>query len=667
MTYKFYLNSTLVTNPLNWEDAIETTVSLSDDFGITITQDVDFEINGDGYDLLRELFVNGFCNEADVRITREVSGNETEIYTGVIKVPEVKWFLETRTCKFKVQDNSFYRFINNNKNIITPVNVGRSKNDLVIDVADDDSVQIYNPCGNVLFDTMPMYSVYECFKFIVAFCSDNEMEFDSPYFGAGGNGEYWYLQRGEALRRGGVDYSTSKRPELSFSKLLRGIQAQEELGYYIDNTGVKPKLIIDLESNLRKSDVGLNTGDVRNIEQFVDVNKLYGTVKVGGQSVEPVVSGCPDESFPQTIFFGFSEETFGLSGGQCNTNLELDITNTFIVDNNILHKVIIASDDGYDDDVFLIKCHLDSIPLLRTENTDIFSSGDYFYNNVFRNNMLLQRKLQSVPYSLSKYLSANNGFLAVTQNPVLPPGVFVSFSPGTNGTKTEWVFDDDYSDGFDPNNVWGNGTTQGNPVTAGNSLFTAPFDGYYSFEIKIGCIRRTFGSNSVPFSYPVLDWVSDVGNIIGITVTIDKEYTYDTVFVISQYFLTGQQASVTFLNEYQVYYPSPPLPGLNYQNARIMKDPRFDGGVNWNTTIRTIQDDSGGEYQYYDPNNSLLVINRFKTTLTDEQWQAYIADPLKKITATSFGENYSGHIKKIRYNNVTGETSVEIRTSINNL
>ena len=154
--------------------------------------------------------------------------------------------------------------------------------------------------------------------------------------------------------------------------------------------------------------------------------------------------------------------------------------------------------DGYNEDVFIIE--FDAATNKAKRGNWNGQVGKYYYNESLNNINVLNRWSYDFPNNvLGNIIDVDaNRFLATLTQNIMGVTYSDQDSDGTTYTSASnarelgpILFDDDYSGiGEDPSNNYGNGTTQGNPISAINSVYTCPTDGSYSFNSQIQIIFK---------------------------------------------------------------------------------------------------------------------------------------------------------------------------------
>ena len=495
--YRFFFDTTEVEDPIDWK-SINENIKFDDGLKLRyIVKENSFDFYGAAYNYLYTQYANSFCSEVAVTILKNEnqSGSYVEDFTGIIKIRDVEFDAVNCIATTKINDDNFFSLINNNKSIKYSVNAGKSKNDVTIDAPAEVDVRFSAIClgVGVFRRKRQLYTVDSCLKAIIEHITDARLDYESPYFGAGGEKEHVYVGNGYQLR---VDGWSGIFPtdglQISYDDIFKELDKKYNLGVTIDKSGVKPKIIIDEYNSLFESasSVTLKNPKIFKLSTFVD--RLFGRVDIGGETEGEHI--CPaDGDFPNSIvFYGFKRENYPIAG-QCNIDRQLDLAGSWIVDHNIIFQVVLKGSDSYDTSIFLIDAFYDEdAELVFANETEIFNNGKFYWNNDLRNVNIIERQRPLLPGDVNAwYLVTTKKFKAYSAL-----NQFVNTFP-------DFILQlaDDYSQGFDPDNLWGNGTAQGSPVSEPDSRFTATVTGIHQFRFHVGDSQIADNVNN--FSLPV--------------------------------------------------------------------------------------------------------------------------------------------------------------------
>lgn len=420
--YKFYLDDIEVNEPNELKAYITTIKRDFEMNALFIVNDSRFEfskttptgVKQDAYTYLYNKFLSDdFCASVEFRVLEDCTrtGVYDVIDKGYIKICNCEFETGTNNVTVNVVDDAYFARIKNNKDIETNLFTNLTKNGVSITSPTPLSLHITTGC-TAQSSTNQGWTirVYEAFKFLVEFMTDDIMEFDSPVFGVGGRYENMCVNAGACLRDVMPDYNV--KTTTSFNTLYQDMKKLLNLGFYIDNSGIKPKLIIDYDANIYTDNYSLIIDNVRTIKQSIYTDKLYSKVKFGGDSISNTgdVCGTPEKVLfnNELKFIGFNQEEYVVLG-QCNTDSMLDLTLNGIVDNNIIKDIAMNYNEGYDDRLIYTDCDFYTDPFgdyYETKNFDIYNIGvePYFINGNFTNYQISLTNLNGIPIGIANYV-----------------------------------------------------------------------------------------------------------------------------------------------------------------------------------------------------------------------------------------------------------------------
>lgn len=675
--YRFYLDGNLLTNePAGWKELTTAIRSYDELRGVLITQDVTLSFIGDGYTYLKSIFDSDqVC--ALSSITIEYNCNNAgyeEVFRGTVFITSLSF--ENEVVKSKLEDDSFFARINNNKNIKFYLDVARSKNNVAITAVTPIDLTMFNVCTCADEpDTRKAYKIFDSFQYLVQAMTDGAMGFASSYYDVGGECEGHVIQIALALRD--IAYTTDKKniPYISFFEIFTECNKKNNLAIGIEYVGNTPILRVDTYDYFFASTSSVILTNPSGVKISTDISKLYAKVKVGSEKIEPT-QDCSMQNpalFPENVdFVGFRIEEFPLLT-QCNTDSTLDLVSAWVISSNVIQHIL-TDDPSYDEDMVFIEATRINATSHTATQTDVFNDGNCYYNAFYNNLNTLERWNSALPNIVQVIAGNNNNlfsaFHTLSRNFVLDNTTPVYASTAVDGFgNTLEQFDDDYNLGNDggvftggPNNY---GTTvnplvpiiQGNPVGATESIYVVPINGNYqflapfriinlvdllSFPVSIGKTLQVILSINQYNSAGVLQ------NFFSQTFTFTVSSTPQDIYVAGNTFIIGATAGDYFSVSYQftaasAFYPifrigftvagtDQVLPALGTTGFFCMFNQSYGGDLVRvvNTNYRNIQFD-------------------FNYPLSFANYKAIKADTKKFIQFNHCGRNYTGYIKDISY------------------
>lgn len=489
MAFRFYLDGQLTDQPMNDTD-LSTSIKRDRQLNnLLVTQDVDLQYNGNnqpgtgsgeisGYEYLKNLFDINPCSEVELEIYDQIDSNTNYLfYKGTIKIPSIEIDLQKAILKTKIQDNSFYSYLNNNKNIEVDLSADQTKNQFPLIPLPKYTVDLFNQ-SNCLYGTSAspavlyhMYLVTDVFAFIISAISDNKIGFQSDFLD--NLSIKPLLCKGQDLINPYTIYPNAEETviKLSFDTLFTEMKKMYNVFFWIDNTDINnPILRLENYNISFNQSTSFAFNDIKDIQTSIDVASLYSKVSVGSAKIE---SGL----FPSGIsYYGFkTEEFFPL--GQCNIDNELNLVNEFIIDTNVIQDILVNSTVEYIDDIFIIECtNVDTINLLaEAYQYELSNDGNCWYNLGINNFNKVQRYENQFTTTFGNFTGVGGlgfqaslaNFLSFTTNPTFgnyvtpvqftlgggfPPPIFTTIDPVVFGDETSG---DNYDGGGNYDNTIG--------------------------------------------------------------------------------------------------------------------------------------------------------------------------------------------------------------------
>lgn len=654
--FKFYLNNTLVSDPLNWNDFTETLERDDTIKGLLPKYEIRLTFNAGGYTLLYNLKnSSGFCNLVPIRIEK----NNKVLLNGYVFIKDCKFNLNKCTVECAVEDNNFGARIYNNKNIKAKLDISRSKNEIAITPSSIVTTGIFS-VSNVFLFNRSLIHVKDAFRYLVEFMSDGEVGFESdimtiPVFPATGNTISWlYIGTGQELRLG-----DGTIPIISFQQLFEEVNKKYPIAFtIIQGSDGRPTIKIELESYFYSSTSATTIANIDDLIESFNEEKLYSSIKLGGESID--YSGATAH-FEQIRFFNFQNEEYFLQG-ECNIDKTLDLTANFISDSNIIEIITDTTplDETYDDDIFFIE----SIYGLGTEltNNPLTSTNPYYYNSNLKNNKVAER--YSVANNIALYLGNNDDlFLASsTIDLVAASGVF--YTPFSNlQYNNNTLFQDDFTPpNFDTNNRYDITTSRYTSIANGsytfNSLLKAELsfnsDGYSGMIVRPEMLIQIFDASNNEQTYLEPEFVASSSYTVnsGRTLLISDLFEVPSIYIPNGYYAIVQQ-----------WFTVDPIGTFNpgdYNEITIT--------IQTGSTFECVQSvNGGGVYEEKVAEDYFVSKLEFDKPISDDQYDLIKADLSKSIIINHDGKsNKTTWIRKTSRKMSTGETKFELISNLNN-
>lgn len=642
-----YFGNQLVTNPREWEDL---SVSISFDHINQITL-IEYGTELTFYkDAFSYLYSSRFdsCKLVPVEVKMSCGNITDTIITGNIFITECVFNELECSVSVTIHDDGYSSRIQNNKSTKVSMSVTETKNGLSLTPASERIVTMLIPSTGGYDRIVRGYTVYEIFRVLVAWMTDNTVDFESDYFNTGDGANDWMCS-GIDLRNlaDSGELERVNPVSTSFDDLYTLMRRVENLALGFQRVNSRPVLRIEPLSYFRDNTVILNLANVNKTELSYVQEILYARIKIGGEITRP--NECDEgnttcSAANNVSYYGFDQEEYSITG-ECNQDIELDlsISGDFIVDTSTIEDVTIYQNDAYDKSMFLINIYENSPSAWRAVSTDVFGTGAYWYNEKYTNRKILERYIdylvgELLLFSLynginlfTKYnLNTGTGILNPTQIPA-----YQEVTMALNGTE------------IDPFNR-----------LSTSNVFTPIDEGVYQF--CVGMSVNEFGSppNGITVLYQLNIELYNSSNILL------NRYSSE----VRQY-VTGDPASFfnwtsTYISmdsgDYAIFTASyaqttPPLapPG----QAQIVFG--FNSGgddyfqcCNSGVVIQDIQANTG--------QNRRVAKTSFNYPIKWGEFKQYLNDTTKLIGVSNQSINRVGWNNEITYNFNTGNASVSI-------
>ena len=482
--FKFYLDNTLVADPLNWADFSETLERDEVLKGLLPKYEVKLQFDSGGYEYLYSQYLeNGFCKLVEIRIEAKCGSTYEPVFNGYIFISDCKFVLDRCTVDCSVEDDNFGARIYNNKKLKTYLNTGKSKNGFDIPNPTIYPTTLFVPTSGSFSITRDVIFVYDAFKFLINFMSDGKIGFQSTYldYTLGVSGatlvRYLTIANGKSLRGG-----LTQTANISFEELFVEVNKKYPIGFTItkDTTG-KPIIVIENKDYFYNANPVFNINNIDNLSQSFDNELLYSKV-IFGEDVPAYNASI--HSFGQVQFLSFNREEYVIQG-ECNIDRALDLSANFRSDTDTLEEILSTntSNTTWDDDTFFIEViYLSTCQAVAYPNPSTLSLP-YYYNGNLTNNKVAER--YSLAGNIAAYLGDGDvGFRASSIGNQILAGIEMrncaSLIPIAEQTTIPFFInfqDDSTTPNYDSGGHWN--TTYQN--------YTSSINGNYGFKASIKC------------------------------------------------------------------------------------------------------------------------------------------------------------------------------------
>jgi len=624
---RFLLDGNIVTTPDGWED-LKSKIKRDNQLqAVLIFQEASVQFTSDGYDYLyNKLLTEGFCSVVDLVVERTCTDGATwkTLFKGRIFVSDCEF--NERTCKAtaKLEDNSFYSLIKNNSKIKTALDTDLTKNGEPLTQAPVYEVDFYSVGANALVkNDVPCMRVYDAFKYLISFMTDNQVGFESSLFDVGGRWEGLAVTTGEKIRLvNGVDWL-----QVSFADLFKEVyNCTEPLLMIVENPYTTPTIRIESESYTFANAVNLICGSVYEVKTSIEQEKLYSSVNIGSSSIDDTSGRF---KFPELIdLFGFKQELLYVTG-ECNIDNSLDLVGEFVRSSNIIDAQLTLQD--YDQSWFMIHTEYISSTSGRTTNTNSLgeSPAVYYYNDALRNSEILERWQGALPNNLVKYIG------------VVGDGLFEAVSAANQSVTILAAASTFTNEAFDNGNNYD-----------GTDTFTAPQTGVFYFQFNgtiepaapgvagQALINVKIYDQGGNFKYNATGQTSVVVPLAGVTV----QTNHRAVMNATDY----AQVRIRYVDS------------VSIANAGTL-----NSGAVFACTANTI---GGAPFNTYDPDEYPVFTYDFEYPITDDEFDVLVANPIGRIAFNMENQPFRyGWIKEITYDHVKKIGNFKLITSQSNV
>lgn len=500
----------LADEPEGWSEMSQEIVRDYEIHGLLVNTKAVLKFSGDGYDFIYDIDqCRSFCSEVQIKVEELCSeeGNYEDFFEGLIKMGDVKFYMNLCTCESPIIDNSYYARIKNNASIEAYPHVAKSKNGVDISAATISICRMFRPSTGVVGGDRKAYRVFEILKFLVAFMSDGEVGFRSDYFDTG-EMKGLFLTNGIHLKDNDIThYQNADIGKISFQSLNDELYKIANLGFMME-----PGPVLRLEpADYFYGDTVIDTLDFASgVVKKTKTEQLYTYVNFGSDKII-TQEDYPALSFPDEInFLGFKDEKLHLSG-QCNTDVTLDLKGSFVRSSNVIEDLLdgvtAATVNEYDEDFIFVSAEDVGGGVYEAIQYDTFNIGvlPYFYNGNLTNDKVAVRFFGAIPNTIS--------LLSSTENHSFRAENFDCYHTGTPEVFTDL----DYGPLHFPNVTTAPNFNDGD-YNAALYEYVVPADGAYSFSSSIRLKMHLHGSVKLTGLFQVFD-AADV---------FLREFTFDS-------------------------------------------------------------------------------------------------------------------------------------------
>lgn len=632
---QFLLDDVQYDAPKGWED-IETTIKRDYEYNsVLANQDTEVEFSGDGYNYLyTKLNTEGYCSKVKFEI--RISSDDLTFRTllrGNLFLSDMQFNERTCIATCKIEDNSYYAMINNNKSLATALDSGLSKNGVAITTPPVYVVQFQNMLTLAVAQTVNCYRVYDVFRYMIDFMSDGKLQFASDYlqttsFSSIEEGDLsgfgWKglcITTGINIRIGNSvnDFSQS---QFSFDDLFNEINRRIPLVLIVENPySERPTIRIENRDYQYTNATIFTAPDVYEVISKVDTQHLYAKVNVGS-------SVTTDQGiFPETIhFFGFGTEEYNVQG-ECNIDTTLELGTDWATSSNVIAQQLNGIMD-YDSNIFLVETeYLTSTTGItwNFNNIGLITNVGYYFNTNLANNYILSRYRGGIPGDLVKYTGVKGD------------GEFQANEPSSYaiGALTTLQF---------TNVIFNNGS-----YYDGTNKFTAPIAGVYTFSVSGTIITTGFTTNLQNCTVGLYAFIYDQSmtiqsnELIGYLATTNAQNPTETFNIVSSLILKDGY-SVRFFAQ------------------KAASIPAITATIQSGATLECLDNSiGGGVFLRVDNADIPIYIYEMTYPMCQSEFDTIMANTVGTIQFNMNGQPYRrGWINELTYNHQQGLATIKL-------
>jgi hypothetical protein len=478
--FRFSFDDIVVSDPVNWVDFSETLEHDNEIKGVLPKYENRLKFSGGGYDYIYKKYLSdGYCTHVKFKVDQSCAGdgNFIRVFEGIVFVKDCKFNLNKCTVECEIEDNNYGARVYNNKSIKVYVDTVLTKNGETLVPVPSTLVYMFDPVdGSLIPDRVKTYSIYDCFRFIIDFMTDNLVGFESDYLQAAFVKQF-YITTGGLIRKPTDITMPPELPLISFEMMFKEVNKKYPIAFTVVNRNGKPTIKIENEDYFYSQNTsGAYLKDIQDLHQLFNNEVLYSSVKFGGPSVPVDVT---KHHFAFDKFRSFKEEEYFFTG-ECNIDKKLDLYADWVADSNIIEELVVTntSNSSYDTQIFIVQ---QQGGFAVNQANPITGADPYYYNSEFTNDQVSLRQK-----AVEMYLQDNVlGFRASLSAEQLGPGLFL---PPPYASVPILETSGEYQVQFNQDSALPNYDTTGNYNT---SLwrYTAAQQGSYAFETGIGFIK----------------------------------------------------------------------------------------------------------------------------------------------------------------------------------
>jgi hypothetical protein len=633
---QFLLDDVIYDSPKGW-DEIETTIKRDFQYNAVLAnQDVEVIFSGEGYNYLyNKLQTDGFCTR--VKFEVRISSDELTFRTllrGNLFLSDMQFNERTCMATCKIEDNSFYAMINNNKALVTSLDSGSSKNGVSITPPVIYEVGFQNILSLAIARTVNCYRVYDAFEYLISFMSDGRLQFASDYLQTTSftdpleGSALAYGWKGLAITTGinirvGDTVNDFSQSQFSFDNLWNEINKRIPLVLVVENPYSENPIIRIEDIGYQNTNATIFTAsDVYEIISKVDTKNIFAKVQVG--------SSVTDNQglYPEQIhFFGFGSEEY-IVQGECNIDTALNLKTDWATSSNVIAQQLNGAQD-YDSNLFLIETeYLTSTTgiTFNLQNLGLIAPPvPYYYNTNLTNNYILNRYRGGLPGDLVRFTG------------VLGDGLFKATENSSYAVSVTTVMD--FTNVIFNTGGYFNGTDR----------YTAPISGVYTFNLALTTTSTGYTTPTQLCTIVIRAFIYDAGNVLQ---SNDQFGNFITLSQANQN--QGYNSTVSLILNDGWY--------VIFKAVKTASIPGITAQVQAGSSLECIDNTIGGGL-FIPVDNTDFPIYLYEMTypMCQEEFDTIMANTVGTIQFNMNGQSYrQGSISELRFNHQEGKASIKL-------
>ena len=637
---QFLLDDVQYDAPKGWEE-IETTIKRDFQYNsVLANQDTDVDFSGEAYNYLyTKLRTEGFCSKVKFEI--RISSDDLTFRTllrGNLFVSDIQFNERTCIATCKIEDNSYYAMINNNKSLATTLDSGLSKNGVAITVPPVYQVDFQNILTLAIARAdVKCYRVYDAFEYLIKFMSDGRLQFASDYLQTT---SFTSIDEGDPLGFGwkglcittginirvGTTVNDFTQSQFSFDDLFNEINRRIPLVMIVENPYSEYPTIRIENRDYQYTNANIFTAtDVYEVISKVDTRNIFAKISVGSSVV------TDQGLFPEQIaFFGFGPEEYNVQG-ECNIDTTLELGTDWATSSNVIAQCLNGAQD-YDSNLFLIETEYLTSTTGITWNANniglINPPVPQYFNTNLANNYILSRYRGGIPGNVVKYTGVKgDGEFQATNTSSYAVGVLTAM---------------DF-----PNVIFNNGGHYD-----GTNKFTAPITGVYTFNLQGSVVTAGYTG-------------------LGTCVVGLYAFIYDTTMTIQSNNLIGYLAGASNTDPNETFNITSQLILNDGWSVRFFAQKSAPPGVTAtvlsNSVLECIDNSiGGGIFLLVDASDFPIYLYEMTYPMCQSEFDTIMANTVGAIEFNMNGQAYRrGWINELTFNHQQGIATIKLISNNN--